>query len=405
MSRDVSPMRMAWVLALTYGAFYFCRANVSAAVPGIKAELALDNTDIGFVLGTSKLIYGIGQFVNGQMAEQVSPKRMLAIGMLGSAALNVVFGFGTGLSFLVFVWAMNGFAQALGWTPTMRVAANWLAPQERGRAIGVIGMGYQIAGALTYVVAGTAVDTFGWRGALWLPAALLAVCAIVMLIELREHPPAGDLAKPRTRTEPMSGRAMLRNIATTLRNPALWLLAIALGCLNANRYGFIDWGITHVTTVQEGSISEAAIEYAVLPAGGVAGALFSGWASDRFFRGRRAPVIVGLLVGLALLTLVYHRAVVAGLWPTVAVLLVVGFTLFGAQVLLVGTAPVDLAQPGTQAAAVGFVNFTGYMGAYAGDLVTGRIADVHGWSAAVDFWAVCAGAAAISAALLWNRRG
>lgn len=405
MSRDASPMRMAWVLALTYGAFYFCRANVSAAVPGIKTAFDYDNTDIGFVLGTSKLVYGIGQFVNGQMAEQVSPKRMLAIGMLGSAALNVVFGFGTGLSFLVFVWACNGFAQALGWTPTMRIAANWLAPHERGRAIGIIGTGYLVAGAITYVVSGIAVDTFGWQGALWLPAVMLAACTVVMFVELREHPPAHASAAPRERRARISGRDMARNIATTLRNPALWLLAIALGCLNANRYGFIDWGITHVTTVQEGSISEAAIEYAVLPAGGVAGALFSGWASDRFFHGRRAPVIVALLVGLALLTLVYHRAVLAGLWPTIVVLLAVGFTLFGAQVLLVGTAPVDLARPGTQAAAVGFVNFTGYMGAYAGDLVTGRIADVHGWSAAVDFWAVCAGAAAISAALLWNRRG
>jgi sugar phosphate permease len=187
---------MTWVLALTYGAFYFCRANLSVAVPGIKAELDLDNTEMGLVLATSKLIYGLGQFVNGQMAEQVSPKRMLAIGMLGSAALNIVFGFASGLSFLVFVWACNGFAQALGWTPTMRVAANWLAPHERGQAIGVIGMGYQIAGAITYVVAGTAVDTLGWRGAMWVPAAMLAACAFVMLVELREHPPARDTVAP-----------------------------------------------------------------------------------------------------------------------------------------------------------------------------------------------------------------
>lgn len=395
-------MRMAWVLALTYGAFYFCRANVSAAVPGIKAELGLDNTEVGIVLSTSKLVYGLGQFVNGQMAEHVAPKRMLAIGMLGSAALNVVFGFGTGLSFLVFVWACNGFAQALGWTPTMRVAANWLAPAERGRAIGIIGTGYQIAAALTYVVAGTAVDALGWRGALWVPAALLVAGAVVTLLELREAPSIGAVGRSTPR---ISSGDIARNIAITLRNPALWMLAVALGCLNANRYGFIDWGITHVTSVQQGSISEAAIEYAVLPTGGVAGALFSGWASDRFLQGRRAPMIVALLVALALLTLLYHRAVMAGLLPTVLVLLTVGFALFGAQVLLVGTAPVDLAQPGTQAAAVGFVNFMGYMGAYAGDLLTGRIADVHGWSAAVDFWAVCAALAALSVALLWNRRG
>jgi OPA family glycerol-3-phosphate transporter-like MFS transporter len=112
-----------------------------------------------------------------------------------------------------------------------------------------------------------------------------------------------------------------------------------------------------------------------------------------------------MLVVLAALTLVYHRAVTSGIVPTVLCLLAIGLVLFGAQVLLVGTAPVDLARPGTQAAAVGFVNFMGYMGAYAGDLVTGRIADVHGWAAAVDFWAICAGAAALCTALLWNRRG
>src|SRR5687768_5557458 len=101
-------MQTIRVLAITYGAFYFCRTNLSAAVPGIKAELALDNADIGLVLGGSKLVYGLGQLVNGQLAERVSARRMLAVGMLGSAALNVVFGFGAALELLVFVWAANG---------------------------------------------------------------------------------------------------------------------------------------------------------------------------------------------------------------------------------------------------------------------------------------------------------
>ena len=49
----------------------------------------------------------------------------------------------------------------------------------------------------------------------------------------------------------------------------------------------------------------------------------------------------------------------------------IGFAVFGSQVLLVGTAPADVARRGTAAAAAGFVNFMGYMGAFTGDLVTG----------------------------------
>lgn len=394
------PTQTIATLTVTYGAFYFCRTNISAALPGMKAELVLDNADVGLILGASKLAYGVGQLVNGQLAERLSARRMLAVGMLGSAALNVAFGLAAGLELLVFIWLCNGYMQALGWTPTMRVAAQWTTPSERGRAIGIIGTGYQAAAALTYVIAGFAVDRMDWRGALYLPAALLTVASVYMLATLHERPASA------TRQSDEAALPLSRSILLTLRNPALWSLALALGLLNANRYGFIDWGITHVTeTHGDGGVGEAAIEYAVLPAGGIAGALFSGWASDRWFGGRRAPAIVGALVLLAMLTLVYRDAVALGMWPTMACLLAVGFVMFGAQVLLVGTAPVDLAKPGTRAAAVGLVNFFGYMGAFAGDRMTGTLADVHGWDTAVAFWAACAAGAAVLAALLWNRRG
>src|SRR5438046_3714518 len=133
-----------------------------------------------------KLTYGAGQFINGQLAERFPARKLLAIGLLASAALNVLFGWATSLYMLTFVWACNGYVQALGWTPTMRVAANWFPALQRGRAIGIIGTGYQLCGALTFVVAGWAADKFGWRGALYIPAALLAARAVQMWIVMVE---------------------------------------------------------------------------------------------------------------------------------------------------------------------------------------------------------------------------
>jgi OPA family glycerol-3-phosphate transporter-like MFS transporter len=83
-------------------------------------------------------------------------------------------------------------------------------------------------------------------------------------------------------------------------------------------------------------------------------------------------------------------------------LVLIGFCIFGPQVLLVGTAPADLARRGTAAAAAGFVNFMGYMGAFAGDWVTGHVVDRYGWEIAVRFWAGWAIAAALAAACLWR---
>ena len=123
--------------------------------------------------GGLKIAYAVGQLVNGQLAERISPRLLLAIGMFGSAALNVVFGFSTALYFLLFVWATNGYCQSLGWTPSIRVVANWIPVVRRGKAIGFVGTGYQLAGVLTFVVAGQAAELFGWRGALFVPAGIL----------------------------------------------------------------------------------------------------------------------------------------------------------------------------------------------------------------------------------------
>jgi len=462
-----------WVLWLTYGSFYFCRTNISAAIPGIQDEFGFSNTETGLILGALKLAYGIGQLVNGQLAERISARKLLTIGMLMSAGLNIVFGMGTALYFLIFIWACNGYFQALGWTPCMRVAANWFPVEKRGRAVGIIGTGYQLTAALTYITAGFSVEWFGWRGAFYVPAILFALCCLHMLIFMKETPleVRGEAVPQRKNIGTKANAVLLLsllvvgtavatlafsvpillqyigrlvenygsglitgyillilltvlfigglllkkfsktgniayNIWYTLTNPWLWFLAISLALLNACRYGFLDWGLVHLIETQGGSIGKSALKYAVLPLGGIAGALLSGWVTDKWFGGRAAPVIVILLLALGGLTLVYSKAVVPGgsIYTPMILLVMIGFCIYGPQVLLVGTAPMDLARGGTAAAAVGFVNFMGYMGAFSGDSVTPYIVDAQGWEMGLRFWAACAFGAAIVSAFLWNRR-
>ena len=401
---------MLWALWLTYGSFYFCRNNLGVALPGLQKELGYTSVQVGAILMWLKLAYGIGQFINGQLADRFSARKLLAVGLLASAGLNVVFGWGTALYFLTFVWACNGYVQALGWPSTMRVAANWFPVMQRGKALGIIGTGYQLCGALTFVVAGWAAQSFGWRAALYVPAALLVASAIHMLCVLDESPPSslesaratgGEAAAP-GRVQPPA--KLGAHLAITLTNPAIWLTALGLYLLDACRYGFTDWGVKHLKEVSGAALDVTAYKYAVLPLGGMAGAYLAGWATDRFFGSRRPPVICALLVSLGLLSLVYNRVVHWGHWASIIILFAIGFCIFGAQVMLVGTLPIDLAKPGTAAAAVGFVNFMGYMGAASGDYLTGYISEHHGWHAAVYFWSACAWLGAITVSFLWNAR-
>jgi sugar phosphate permease len=110
---------------------------------------------------------------------------------------------------------------------------------------------------------------------------------------------------------------------------------------------------------------------------------------------------------LAVLSFAYDAAVRHSALATMLLLVVIGFCIYGPQVLLVGTAPADLARRGTSAAAAGFVNFLGYLGAAIGDIVTGYFAapDHGGWQVVVYIWAGWALAASVLMALLWNKRG
>src|SRR5262245_52191741 len=318
----VGENAVVWTLWLTYGAFYFCRTNISAAVPGMKLSLGegglgLSATEVGWILASLKIAYGVGQFLNGQLSERISPRVMLALGMFGSAALNVLFGFSTGFYFLLFVWAANGFCQSLGWTPCVRVVANWVPIIRRGHAIGIIGTGYQITLGLTYLIAGQAARAFDWPGALWVPAILLALTGLFMLLFLRESPDSiplpsgegGDRRSPGEGLQLSSSRPATAELLTlTLTNPALWLLGLSLGLLNACRYGFLDWGVKHLMDTKQLQVDKATLQFFVIAIGAALGSYLAGWATDRFFGSRHAPVICLQMATLGALSFVYASA-------------------------------------------------------------------------------------------------
>ncbi len=157
---------------ITYGTFYLCRVNLSIAVPGIMGEFGYSKTAMGAIMTALLIAYAAGQFINGQMGDKFGARRLITLGIIASALLNIAFGFSPGITVMIAIWALNGYFQSMGWAPTVKTIANWFPPNMRGKMGGLLGSSYQIGNAFTWALSGFVVGLFGWRWAFWIPAAL-----------------------------------------------------------------------------------------------------------------------------------------------------------------------------------------------------------------------------------------
>jgi sugar phosphate permease len=172
---------------ITYASFYLLRVNMSVAIPGIIKEFGISKTAMGSVLSAFFFVYAAGQFINGQLGDRFNAKKVIAVGLFGSAVINLIFGFtGNFLAGMMLIWGLNGIFQSMGWAPTVRIVANWFPPQQRGKAAGILGSSYQIGNVVSWALAGFVVGMFGWRWAFWAPTMIVPFLLLNWILKIRK---------------------------------------------------------------------------------------------------------------------------------------------------------------------------------------------------------------------------
>jgi len=104
----------------------------------------------------------------------------------------------------------------------------------------------------------------------------------VMLVCLREAPADVSNAARKSGRRADGGASQLSVAASlywTLYNPALWLLGLSLGLLNACRFGFLDWGVTHLMETKALAVDKATLQFFVIAIGD--GGVVPGRVGDR----------------------------------------------------------------------------------------------------------------------------
>ena len=378
---------------IVYASYYFARLNFSAALPSISEDLQYSKFTLGLIASAFSASYAIGQFVNGQLADNLGAKRIALLGLILSAAMNVLFGYVDLLILFLVVWSINGYAQSTGWPSVVKIISNWFK-SGIGTIGGVFGSCFLVGNMVAWPLLGYVTANYGWRAAFSVPPILLALMAMLFYLCVEERPEGDGQVRganaPRVKV----------NFKQILLSRNLVITSLAYTLLQFVRSGFTLWAPSYLYETYGLSLDVSSYVAAMIPLGGIVGSAISGWLSDRAKSFGRPRVIFVLIFSLSLILFTFYRAASYSFQLGIALLFLSGLTLYGPHILIATVMPMAYRDRYGAASVAGFIDGVGYIGSTFADPFIGWIVDIYGWNGAVTFWLISSLAAAFLMGIL-----
>ena len=152
--------------------------------------LKMDITQVGTMTSIFPIAYGFSKFLSGVLGARTSPRIMLAGGLMATAVINIMFGFGSSMVWFCTWWALNGILQVMsllhvlplhimlsiydldnnlytlqgfGGPCCARILTSWFATKERGTYWGMWNIAHNLGGFSAPILAGSAARSYGWK--------------------------------------------------------------------------------------------------------------------------------------------------------------------------------------------------------------------------------------------------
>ena len=406
------------VLGLTYAAMYMARYNFSFANKSLSDTYGWSKAQIGGIITTATLVYGVSALFNGPLADRFGGRRAMLIGATGAFLFNLLFGLGAYLGFLgtgavligyfATVWTLNMYFQSYSALALIKVNSGWFHVHERGVFSAIFGSMIQSGRAAVFaLLTASFVVALPWQWKFFLPAIIVGVMAVLTARVVRDTPADAGLPAfdPQDATSGDTEAITLGYVARKVfTNPIAITIAGAEFCTGLVRKGFEEWFPRYMQEAQHLALDHPIFRSGALAivAAGIVGAFAAGTLSDWVFKARRPPVaFIGYALIVGCLWTIWHTT---SLPVLIAAFTVNSFAISMVHSMLSGTASMDFG--GTRAAATAAGMFDGmqYIGGSLAGYGIGKLVDVYGWGA----WAPgMIGFAAVGAVLmlpLWNAR-
>ncbi|WP_299557301.1 MFS transporter [Seonamhaeicola sp.] len=393
--------RMFIGMYIGYTIFYFTRKNISPALPLISEKLEIDLVELGILSSVFYVVYGIGKFISGMIADRANIRIFLAIGLFLASIIHLFIGYLNSLYLIVFFWGLNAAFNSMGFPPIAKGLVHWFSPKERAtkwtimsssHTAGTFGVGLLIAGIINLYYKGIV----GWEAVFYVPGIIGCLTAIFLFITLRDRPVSlglppienykNDRAVVKLGSSGLSHWEILKKYIFT--NKYIWILSIANMFIYIVRYGTLDWATIFLYDIKGIDQVSVAIFWTLMPLAGIPGGIVAGYLADRYWNGRCVPINVIYLILLTFSIIgFYFYSGPDNIILTGVSLLLIGFLIDGPQNLISGVQASRVTVKEAISGACGMTGIFGYVGATFSGVGLAYITDTLGWFA---MYASCA---------------
>lgn len=403
-------------LGLTYSAMYMGRYNLGMANKSIADTYGWDKTQIGAIISSALLIYGLSAMFNGPIVDKIGGRKAMLIGATGTVIFNLAFGLGAYLGFLgtgavllayfSAIWSINAYFQSYSAVALIKVNAGWFHVSERGVFSAIFGSMIQMGRLLIFLIGGYLVTTLPWQWVFFVPSVLVAVMAFLTYRNVFNGPE--DVGMPELDVQDASSgdtdsgfKYVLKKVFTS---PVMLTIAVAEFCTGVARHGFEQWFPRYMQEAQHLPLESAVFQKGAfgIVAAGIGGAFVAGTASDWIFKGRRTPVaFIGYAIQILSLAIVWRAPSMEAI---VFAFVANSFAISMVHSMLSGTASMDFGGKKAAGTAIGIFDGMQYIGGSFVGIGMGWMLENYGWGAWGPSMIGFAALGAILMLTLWNAR-
>jgi len=390
-------------LGLSTFAFTVCFAVWTIfAIIGIeiKAELQLNDTQFGLLVGTPILTGSLVRLFLGVWTDQYGGKRIFPLTMLASAASTFLLSYAHTYTMMLVAALGLGLAGG-GFAVGVAYVSKWYPQTRQGSALGFFGMG-NVGAAVTKFIAPFVMVALGWTAVAQIWALVLAVTAVAFFVFAKDDP---DLAARRISGEkPKSLREQLE----PLKNEQVWRFSLYYFFVFGAFVALALWLPKYLIGVYGVDIKVAGMLAATFSLSASVFRAYGGVLSDRYGARRIMYATFGVSM-VVLFMLSYpatdyiihgvkgdiHFSTSMSLVPFVLAIFVLGFFMSLGKAAVYKHIPVYY--PDHVGSVGGLVGLVGGLGGFVLPIVFGAVSDLTG------IWTSCFAVlfALVTVALVW----